>query len=188
MIERAIRAARLEVDLFDEVRHDEAATSQAVLVVVIAASAGGVGTALALIIAGAPISWFLGSLIFGAVLGIGGWFVWSFVTHWVGTNYLGGQAALPQVIRCAGFGMAPQTLSVAGFIPFLGPLISLAAMIWALVAMVIGVRQALQVTTGNAVIAGVVSAVIVAVAYGIIMSILSAAGLWWLYFWFARPF
>jgi hypothetical protein len=188
LIDRVLRAVRLEESLYEEVRDDDEVTSQAILVVVVASVAGGVGSALGLIIAGYPIGWFLGSFAFSAVFAVGGWFVWSYVTFWIGTNYFGGQANFPQVVRCAGFGMAPQTLSVVGFIAVLGGLISFVGVIWSLIAMVIGVRQALRISTGNAVVAGIISAVVVAVAIGVITAILSAMGLWWLYFGIGRPF
>ena len=46
LVNRMIRAARLDTSLYEEVEHDQSATSQAMQVVLIVALASGIGSAL----------------------------------------------------------------------------------------------------------------------------------------------
>ena len=52
-----------------------------------------------------------------------------------------------QLARCTGFAQTPWLLSVLSFLPFVGGLILLVAFIWSFVAMMVGVRQALDYTS-----------------------------------------
>src|SRR5438034_117843 len=81
-----LRAARLEVPLYEEVEADITATNQALTVVVIVAVAAGIGTALAG--GGNPIASILGAVLRALI----GWAVWSYVIYFVGTRMMGGTA------------------------------------------------------------------------------------------------
>lgn len=143
MLERMLGAARLDVRTFEEVENDENATMQAMLVVVIVAIAAVIGSVFQL---GNP----LGGIIFGLIAGIVRWAVWALITFWVGTTILNTpqtNASWGQLARVTGFAQTPGVLQVFGFIPVIGGIIGLIAAIWQLVAMVIGVRQALDYTS-----------------------------------------
>jgi len=81
--------------------------------------------------------------------------MWAGLTFLIGTKLLPEpqtQADFGQLLRSIGFSASPGVLRILGIIPILGWLISLAASIWMLVAMVIAVRQALDYkSTGRAV-------------------------------------
>lgn len=140
MLQRMIGAARLDVHTFEDVENDHSATGQAVLVVIIvslAAAIGGLFAADKLVL----------GLIFGIVRGLAGWALWALVTYLVGTKILNTpetHANWGQLARTTGFAQTPGVLQVFSFIPFIGGLISLIASIWQLIAMIIGVRQALD--------------------------------------------
>jgi hypothetical protein len=57
-----------------------------------------------------------------------------------------------ELLRTLGFASAPQLLLVAARIPGLGGIVALVAWLWGLAAFVVAVRQALDVTTGRAVV------------------------------------
>ena len=136
--DRMIRAAKLEVSLYEEVEADRDATGQALSVVVLSSLAAGVGALSKIGMIG---------LVVGTFAALAGWFVWAFLTYWIGTRVLPEpqtQANLGQLLRTTGFSSSPGLLRIFGLIPGLwGPLILVTAL-WMLVAMVIAVRQALD--------------------------------------------
>jgi hypothetical protein len=79
-----------------------------------------------------------------------GWFVLAAIVYLVGVKVLPEPATksdLNEILRVSGFAMAPGLLRIFTLTPFLGGLIGLVISIWCIVAMVIGVRQALDYTT-----------------------------------------
>ena len=138
MLERMIRAARLDSRVYEEVEADTGATTQAMTVVVVVAVATGIGT----LGAGG-----IGGLVSGIVVGLLYWAVWAYVTYIIGTSYFPTpetHATWGQLARTTGFAQSPGLLRLFGFIPAIGPVIYFAASLWQLVAMVVAVRQALD--------------------------------------------
>ncbi|MDY6935381.1 MAG: YIP1 family protein [Spirochaetota bacterium] len=135
---RMIRAAKLDVDLYEEVEADTGATSQAMGVVVLSSIASGIGS---IAIGG------LSGIIMGTIVALIGWYVWAYLTYLIGTKFLPEpqtSADLGELLRTIGFSSSPGIIRVLGIIPGLGGLIFIAASIWMLVAMIIAVRQALD--------------------------------------------
>jgi len=140
LVGRMIGAAMLDVATYEEVEHDTSATTQAGLVVVLVAVAQGIASPAGV------ISGIVGSLI--------GWLAMAGLTYFIGTRLFKGTATWGELLRTLGFATTPGILYIVGIIPVLGALASLAIMIWVLVAVVIAIRQALDVTTGKAVLTG----------------------------------
>ncbi len=165
--DRMLRAAKLDVELYEEVEHDEGALGQATTVVVLSSIAAGIGT---LGIGG------LAGLVSGTLAALLGWYVWAFLTYYIGTRLLPEpqtEADHGQLLRTLGFASAPGLIRVAGIIPGLGAIVFSLAGIWMLVATVIAVRQALDYTsTGRAIgvcaIGWVVQSIILGLVYAIV--------------------
>jgi hypothetical protein len=138
LVERMMGAAFLNIGTFEEVEHDETATGQAALVVVMVAIAGGIG------------AWHHG--LFGslgaACLALVGWAVWAGITYLIGTKLFEGTATWGELLRTLGFAQAPGILFFLGFIPLVGWIIGMVVPLWMLVTGFIAVRQALDF--GNA--------------------------------------
>jgi hypothetical protein len=143
--ERLLGAARLDVQIYEEVEADETAMGQAMLVVILSSLAAGVGSA-----GYGALGFFVGTV--GALIG---WFVWAGITSVVGTKLLPEpqtESDIGELLRTTGFSAAPGLLRVFGIVPVVGWLVSFAAGIWMLVAMIVAVRQALDYkSTGRAV-------------------------------------
>ena len=141
MIERMIRASRLDINMFEEVEADTSATNQALLIVALVALATGIaslGTT-------GPIG-----LLVGVVLAIAGWALWAWMVHLIGTKIIPSHsthADWGQLARTLGFAQSPGIFRALGFIPVVGNIIFAVASIWMLVAMVVAVRQALDYTS-----------------------------------------
>ena len=146
IVERMVRAAKLDPTLYDEVRDDEEAMGQAIGSVLISAAAAGLGSAWM----GGPIG-----LVWGGMAALVGWFVWSLICHFVGTRFLPEpltRSNLAPLLRATGFAAAPGVIRIVGIVPLLGPIVTLVASLWMLAAFVVAVRQALSYsTTGRAV-------------------------------------
>jgi hypothetical protein len=145
MTNRMIRAAKLEVPLYEEVEADITATNQALLVVVVAAVASGIGAALGGVVTGTSAGGLIGLLIVGVLRALLGWAVWSYVVYFVGTRFFGGTATYGELLRTLGFAQAPSVLLVFRFVPVLGGLLGLVVAIWVLVTGFVATRQALDI-------------------------------------------
>ncbi len=136
-VDRMIRAARLDVHLYEEVEKDTSATGHAIGVVVLAAIAAGVGAK------GGDIT----RILLGSVVALVSWYIWAYITYWIGTKMLPEpqtHATHGEMLRTIGFSAAPGLIRVLGVIPFLREIVFLGAGIWMLVAMVIAVKAALD--------------------------------------------
>ncbi len=143
--DRLIGALKLQPSTYEEVENDATATSQAATIVVAAAvSRGLVGLIwLSAIGFSAGIMGFVLGIVFALI----GWGIGSWVLLMVGTKLMPGkntQADLGQMLRVAGFAQAPGLFGILGVIPILGLLLGVALAVWGLIAMVIGVKQALD--------------------------------------------
>ena len=165
--DRMIRAAKLDVQLYEEVEADQGAMAQAMTVVILSALAAGIGSANVGLL-GMAIS------MIGALLG---WYVWAFLTYFIGTKFLAEpqtKADHKELLRTIGFSSAPGLIRVSGIIPGLRDLIFLVAGIWMLVAMVIAVRQALDYTsTGRAIGVCVIGWVVQILMLAVVISMTS---------------
>jgi hypothetical protein len=139
-LNRLVRAARLDVELYKEVVADPLMLNQAWITVVIYCMAaswgsfggvGAVGTNIAMI----------STLI--------GWYIWAFFTYYAATRFFReNQTEIERldrksVIRAMGFPSALGVVRVLGMIPGLGIVALVVATIWMIVASTIAVKQAL---------------------------------------------
>jgi len=139
ILSRVFRAAKLDTDLYKEVENDKAALGQALGVVILSGLAAGIGTIG--LVGG------YGELIGRAFTAVIGWFIWAFLTYWIGTRLLPEpqtQADLGQLLRTIGFSSSPGMIRVLGVLPGLTGFVNFVADIWMLIAMIIAVRQALD--------------------------------------------
>jgi hypothetical protein len=174
MINRVVRAAMLDVDLYEEVEADTTLTQEALIVVILVSIASGVGSFLAGVIGGDIGAAVLG-LILGVVMGVLGYYIWAYVTYFVGTNLFEGTADVGEMLRTLGYASGPRVLGVLAFIPCLGPLAALVGALWALVTGVVAVRQALDFDTGKAILTVIIGWVIVFIIT-IVVSVVLGAG------------
>ncbi len=166
IVDRMIRAARLESQVYEEVEHDRSATGQAMLVVVIGAVAAGIGA----------LSGGIVGLIVGIIAALIGWAVYASIAYWVGTNFFKSpqtEATWGQLLRTLGFANSPRVLLVLGIIPVVGIIIGLAVFIWMLFTTVIAIRQALDIDTGRAIATAVVSLLAQFAIYVVVFAIVT---------------
>ncbi|MBN2063120.1 MAG: YIP1 family protein [Deltaproteobacteria bacterium] len=163
LFDRMIRAAKLDISLYEEVEADKAALGQSMAVVLISSIAAGIGTI--------TVSGFSG-IIWGTVTALLGWLIWSYLIYVIGTKLFPApetKADHGELLRAIGFSSSPGVIRVLGIIPGLGAIVMILASIWMLVTMVIAVRQALDYTsTLRAVGVCVIGWIIQGIVFGIV--------------------
>lgn len=144
LVRRLKGALLLDIETYEEVEHDPSAMGQAVGVVLLAALAEAVG--------GNPT---MAGYGFASVfaLGLVRWALWSAITWFIGTRVFGGTADWGELLRTIAFAQAPALLMVLGGIPWVGGqqlvagALGLVVYVWLLVAVLVAIRQALDVST-----------------------------------------
>lgn len=160
IIDRMIRASKLDIHLYEEVEADTTALGQAMTVVVISSLAAGIGT----------INMGVAGLLLGTVAALAGWFIWALIIYLVGAKLLpeaGTSSSVGELLRTTGFSSAPGVIRVLGVIPFLRGVVIIVASVWMLVAMIVAVRQALDYkstlrTVGVCLLGWIIQAIIIA--------------------------
>lgn len=168
IVQRMIGAARLDPATYEDVERDRGATTQALIVVVLVAIAGAIG----------GLGEGGGGIIGGLLGSVASWAVSAGLLYVVGTKLLATaatQADWGQVLRTTGFAQTPNLLGVLGFIPVLGFIIAALAAAWALVALVVAVRQSMELSTGRAVGTALV-AFLISAAIGVLIATIFGLG------------
>lgn len=198
LVNRMIRASRLERPLYAEVAGDFTATRPALQVVVIVALVSSLATFISTLVNPLDPTLFgldedatdavrdslLGiafvvGFILTPILSVIGWLAWSGVAWFIGTRLIAPgmqQVEFLEVARATGFAQAPGILGVVGFIPVLGYIVQLAVLIWLLVTGFFAIRESMRLTNGQAIATMVVGSI----AYLIIILIGSAVFTSWI--------
>ena len=169
LLDGMIRAARLDVNFYEQVEADKGALGQAMAVVVLSSVAAGIGSVGQAGVVG---------IFTGTIIALVGWYVWAYLTYFIGTKFLAEpqtKADHGELLRTIGFSSSPGVIRILGIIPGLNAIVNLVAGIWMLVAMVVAVRQALDYSsTGRAIgvciIGWIVQMVILVLFYSIFAS------------------
>jgi hypothetical protein len=167
--DRMVAAARLDRSAYEEVEHDRSATSQAAIVIVIAAVAAAIG----------QVDEGGNGLIAGLLGGLLAWVVSSAFIYFAGTRILPTdrvEATVGQVLRTQGFAAAPNLLLFVAAIPLFGGLVAFAVGIWYLVTRIIAIQAALETSLGRAIGIGIVAVILEFVVLGI-MGLIFGVGL-----------
>jgi hypothetical protein len=139
--DRLIGAARLEIDVYEEVEHDTDATVQAGGVVALVAAASAIG----------GLAHGAAGMISAIVVSIAGWLLWAGITYLIGDKLLGGTATWGELLRTLGFAQAPGILLMLAIVPALSWVVLPIVGVWMLFTGVVAIRQALDFGTGRAI-------------------------------------
>lgn len=149
-----IGVLKLDIATYESIERDRDAMTQALTVVAIAAVASGIGAARDNGVAG---------LIVGVIAAILSWILFSFVAYFVGTRLIPGQntVATPgELLRTIGFARTPGVLAVFGLLGAFGSLLAFVGGIWAIVTGIVGLKVALEMSTGRAIATGIIAAIL----------------------------
>ena len=159
---RMVRAAKLEPGLYDEVNADTSANTQAFFAVILSGVSLGIGLSVGIGLETTSgvrltdVDWGQFTLyLIGPVLGgIFFWLVWSLLAYWIGTTLIRREetsATYVGVLRAVGFANSPGVLGFLSLLPYIGTIILLVVSAWVLVAEIVALRQAIQLSTLRAI-------------------------------------
>ncbi len=171
MLDRIIGVINLKAPVYRQIADDKTATGQAAIVVVIslliARFFGGLVSidpqtnAVTVNFVGAIVATIIG-LIFGLI----GWVVAAWILQFVAKQF-GGKTDTGEMLRVTGFVQVFDIVSAVNVLLIAGPvlscltgLIGLVVAILHIIGYVIGVREAAEFSTGNAIITAVIAAIV----------------------------
>jgi len=164
MMVRTVNVAKLDIPTIEAVEADESLTQEAGTIVAIVAVIGSLGSLFS-----GKIWLFISSIIISLI----GWAVWSFISSFVAQKVFGKETVdTGEMLRTVGYAYAPFALGIFSFIPILGFLLGLVGFLWALTAIVVGMRQAAEMTTVQALITAVIGVIPFIIAIGTVTAIL----------------
>jgi mono/diheme cytochrome c family protein len=143
---RTIGAAMLDTRTYEEVEADQTATPQALLVILLASLAAGIGAS------GwrSDVANVLTMSAFAATMALLAWVCWALVTFEIGSRLLPESQTrtdVGELLRTLGFSAAPGLFLVFGAFPGLTTPVFALTSVWMLAAMVLALRQALDYTS-----------------------------------------
>lgn len=135
--------ARLDVPTFEEVEADTDSTPEAGFVVVVSSLIGSIGS---LFVNG------LWGFIATIIILLAGWLIWAFVSAFIAKKMFKVETTdTGEMLRTTGYAYAPRIIGIIPFLSFVG-------FVWSVVAIVVGMRQAGEMTTGQAIITTLIGA------------------------------
>jgi len=165
IIDRMLGALRLQSAVYEEVEADQKATGEAAFIVVATSLVSG---AVNGVLTGAS------SGFFGALGSLLGWAFYAWVAYIVGVKLFPGpqtKSSWGEIGRTLGYANTARFLIVFELVPGLQAITRTVVAIWVLVATVVALRAALDITTGRAIVVAIASAlgqlIIIAVALAI---------------------
>jgi len=170
-LRRVVGAALLRADAYKEIEADHAATPEAFAIVVLSALAASIGSR----------GWAGGAATasFFAVAGtiaVLTWATLSLVTFEIGARMLPpheSRADVGVLLRALGFAAAPGVIQVLGLVPRAAAPVFAVAIVWALAATVVAVRQALDDSSTGRALAVCALALAVTIVVAAVIGLLS---------------
>ena len=141
----------LNANFYENARNEPRVHRLALIIVILAAVSRGLGSLVIATINLAPFPLLVLALLFNGLTFVGGYYFWTF-TIWKLGQWLkrDSAAAYGDLLGPIGFAYAPQVLNFLTLIPLLGQLIERILAVWSLLAVIVAVRQGLDISTGRA--------------------------------------
>jgi len=173
---RAMRASLLDRELYKEVEEDTSLDREALMIVVIVSVASGIAAFITSLYRQQIGTAVLG-LIVPSVVGIANYYIWAYVTQFIAINMYESETDIGELLRVLGYASVPRLISLFGFIPCLGPVLSFAGGIWALAAGYIGIQEALDLDTTDTVVTVILGWLAIMIISGLVTTILGIGAL-----------
>lgn len=170
IVQRAIGAARLDGPTYEAVEHDVNASTQALIIVGVAAVSAAIG----------GLNDGASGLISALISGIVGFAIASYFIYFVGTRLTPStqtSASYGEVLRCLGFAYAPNVLLFLHIIPSIGGFLAFLIGIWAVVTMIVATMHALEMSALRAVATSILASIIAAIVIAIIVGIIGGTAI-----------
>ena len=136
-LNRILRSAKIDPEVFNEVKKDKHATFSAAIVVVLSSTAAGIGAS----------SLGVGNFILAPIFSLISWFVWAYIVYFVGVKLFPDPRTKTNqfaLLRTIGFSSAPGIIRIFGFSEGLMTVTFIGSAFWMLACMVVAVRETLN--------------------------------------------
>lgn len=169
-VHRLVGAAMLDVATFEDVETDRAATPQALAIVVCSAVAAGIGARGS---SGGAVTFSF--FVSASVLALTVWAAFALLIFEVGARILptaDTRVDVGELLRTLGFAAAPGLIQIFAIFPRATVPVFTLAIVWALAASVVAVRQALDYRSTGRALAVCVIAMLLSVGMAIVIGLI----------------
>ena len=184
-MDRIMGVITLKAPIYRQIADDQTATNQAAIIVVLAMIVRGFFSGLLKVSADGALGVSVVGAIIGAIiiliLGLLGWAVAAWVLQFV-AGLFGGKTNTGEMMRVTGYVQVFSLVAVLNILALISPvllcvvgLIGFVVLILSIIGYIIGVREAAEFSTGNAVITAIIAAIVNFVIVGVIGGAVLAA-------------
>lgn len=163
-----INALMLNADFYENARNTPQNHRLALTIVLLAACSHMLGSAVILLINRAPAPVFVVALLFDGLSIVVGYYFWTFTIWKIGQWMKPIDPTYSDLLSPIGFAYAPQVFNFLTLIPLLGRPIEFVLAVWSLLAVIVAVRQALDIRTRQAALICLVGFPVIQTAIGLI--------------------
>ncbi|MEO0843467.1 MAG: Yip1 family protein [Cyanobacteria bacterium J06643_5] len=160
-------ALLLNEELYENACNTPFNNQLALTIVTLAGVSHALGSIFILLINRASIYLLLLALLIDALSIIIGYYVWT-LTIWKVGDWIKSNQKFSSLLSPIGFAYAPQVLNILTLIPLLGRPIELILALWSLLAVIVAVTQALDITTRKAGLICLIAWPLIQIAVGFI--------------------
>jgi len=143
-------ALALDTKFYENAHNTKRNRILALSIVILAAVSHAIGSGVILLINRATIFVLLTGLLIDAIAIVAGYYFWTFTIWKIGQWLKPINPTYDDLLIPTGFAYAPQVLNFLTLIPLLGRPIELILAVWSLLAIIVAVRQGLDITTQRA--------------------------------------
>jgi len=140
-------ALTLDAHFYEDAHRSSSSQRLALTVVILAAVSNALGSAFILLINRVSPTMFVIALAINAISVVIGYYFWTLTTWQLGQWFKPNHASFRELLIPIGFAYAPQVLNFLTLIPLLGRPIQLGLAVWSLLAVIVAVRQGLDIST-----------------------------------------
>ncbi len=162
------KALALNTNFYENARDTPQTRRLALTVVILAALSHVLGSAVILLISLATPPVLLVSLLMNVLSVIAGYYFWTFTIWKIGQWLKPIDPTYGDLLSPIGFAYAPQILNFLTLIPLLGRPIELVLAVWSLLAVIVAVRQGLDISTRQAALICLVGWPLIQIAIGFV--------------------
>lgn len=163
-----IKALSLQAEFYENACNNSSARRIALTIVTLAALSHTLGSAVILAIKRVSFPYLLPSLIVNFLSVLAGYYVWTWVIWKLGQWLKPIDPTYRDLSIPIGFAYAPQTVNFLTLIPLLGQPIQLILAVWSLLAVIVAVRQGLDLSTLRSAIICIIGWTLIQLAIGFI--------------------
>lgn len=162
------RALVLDSQFYENTRDTPRNRQIALTIVLLATVSRLLGSTMILLINRATIATLLVALLLDGLIMVSGYYFWTFVVWKAGQWLKPIDPTYRELLSPIGFAYAPQVFNFLTLMPLLGHPIELVLAIWSLLAVIVAVRQGLDIKTRQAALMSILGWVPLQLAIGVV--------------------